>query len=153
MRDKSHLFQHKTAYQHRINLDIGYCQHVYEAVKHLAKVDLWAELMAKKDQDFPTLFAKWLEDYSNSQRFYISKFNNQKFLRIDGLVVDFLKVYLLHRDANFDRRVWFVLNKIVPMPPLPEPPEPIPPPPPCGDHDFRDHANCGADPTRRNEYR
>jgi len=122
---------HLTPYQHTCNLDVGFCEYVYDRAKLLAKVDRWHELMIRQKSDFKPLFQRWLDDYENASRYYISRFNNQKFLRIEGLVTDFLKVYLLRRDEDFDYKVYLILDEIVPMPPLPLPPEPEPPPPPC----------------------
>jgi hypothetical protein len=123
---------HKTAYQHSINLDDGWCEVIYNIVKDMAQKDRWAEVMKRKNEEFKPLFNEWLKDYDNSTRYYISGFNNQKFIKLEGFIVDFLKVYLVNRPEDFDQRLYFILDDLgFPVPPLKMPPEPEPPPPPC----------------------
>jgi len=136
--------EHLTAYQHKINLDVGYAEVIYERVKHLARRDRWAELMKKFKKDFKELFQEWLNDYGNSRRYYISKFNHQKFIFLDGFVIDFLKVFLINRHERFDQILYFILDEYFPMPPLQMPPEPEPPPPPCCDGGSHGCAHHGA---------
>lgn len=124
------------AYTKKLMLDVGFVEYVYDYMNQFARRNKWAELMKQKKKNFKSLYKDWMTDnfikLHGLKRASESKFNHDRHISVDGLMLDFLKVFLQERSEDFDKQYYFIIGTIKPWPPEPPPPDPPVCPPDVG---------------------